>query len=265
MIYSFVNRAKQKLLLRSPLKFEKRGQCGTEISELLPNIAEIAEDMCLVRSMHTGHNGHEVSIRYFHGGIPAQLGRPHVASWLLYGLGSETQNLPAYVVLTDPGDIRWMESITGRTAGCRVFIRAQSSAPRTTHPQSRPAAESEGGLSERKSRSVACVEQQASRADRRLQRSRSANRQLRNGRAHADIRQEALDISQETEATQKLYGLDNPETQEYGRAADCPPFGRAWRALRAALPGGQPWDNHTGIQASCRRSVNEPTSLAGAR
>src|SRR5690606_18791443 len=69
VVFSFVNRA-SKRLLGSPWKFAPRGQCGTEISELLPHISGIADDICLIRSMHTGFNGHEVSIRYFHGGIP---------------------------------------------------------------------------------------------------------------------------------------------------------------------------------------------------
>ena len=55
--------------LPRPWKFAKHGQCGTEVSELLPETARIVDDLCVVRSMHTGHNGHEVSIRYFQGGI----------------------------------------------------------------------------------------------------------------------------------------------------------------------------------------------------
>ena len=100
--YSFVNRA-SKTLFASPFKFQKHGECGTELSELLPETAKIVDDICLIRSMHTGANGHEVSIRYWHGGIPAVLGRPTLGAWLTYGLGSESQDLPAYMVLTDPG------------------------------------------------------------------------------------------------------------------------------------------------------------------
>jgi len=76
--YSFVNEA-SKTLMGSPWKFRQHGNCGTEISELLPHLSEIVDDICLIRSMHTGANGHEVSIRYFHGGIPGVLGRPHMA------------------------------------------------------------------------------------------------------------------------------------------------------------------------------------------
>ena len=100
--YSFIKRA-SKRLLGSRWKFQKHGQCGTEISELLPNIAGVVDDICLIRSMHSGYNGHEVSIRYIHSGIPGITGRPTMGSWLLYGLGSETANLPAYMVMTDPG------------------------------------------------------------------------------------------------------------------------------------------------------------------
>jgi hypothetical protein len=71
IVYSFVNRANKKLL-GSPYKFSKHGECGTEVSELLPHTSSIVDDICVMRSMHTGHNGHEVSIRYFHGGIPGK-------------------------------------------------------------------------------------------------------------------------------------------------------------------------------------------------
>ena len=81
--YSFVNRASKKLF-GSPWRFAKRGKCGTEVSELLPHTAGVVDDICVIRSMHTGFNGHEVSIRYFHGGIQGVTGRPTM------GAGSST-------------------------------------------------------------------------------------------------------------------------------------------------------------------------------
>src|SRR5262245_57088991 len=101
VVYSFVQRASKKLF-GSPFKFTKHGQCGTPVSELLPHTAKIVDDIAVLRSMHTGHNGHEVSIRYFHGGLAGVTGRPTMGSWLVYGLGSESQELPAYLVLSDP-------------------------------------------------------------------------------------------------------------------------------------------------------------------
>lgn len=98
VVYSFVNRASKKLM-GSPWKFAKHGHSGTEISELLPHLAEIIDDVCVIRSMHTDINGHEPSIWSMNTGKP-QPGRPALGSWLTYGLGAASQNLPAYIVLS---------------------------------------------------------------------------------------------------------------------------------------------------------------------
>ena len=107
--FSFIKRA-TKVLKGTQFKFRKYGECGTEMSELVPHIGSIADDICLIRSMHTGYNGHEVSIRYMNAGIAGVTGRPALGSWLTYALGSASQNLPAYMVLTDPGG-RAVESV----------------------------------------------------------------------------------------------------------------------------------------------------------
>ena len=87
-----------------PWKFSRRGQCGMEISELLPHTASIADEICLIRSMHTGVNNHGQSIRALQTGrITA--GRPTLGSWLTYGLGCEADDLPAFVALIDPGQL----------------------------------------------------------------------------------------------------------------------------------------------------------------
>ncbi|MBM3847847.1 MAG: DUF1501 domain-containing protein, partial [Verrucomicrobia bacterium] len=99
--YSFVDRASKKLF-GSPWKFKPQGACGLEVSELLPHFSGIVDDVCLIRSMHTDINGHEPSIWSMNTGRP-QPGRPALGSWVTYALGNESQDLPAYVVLTDPG------------------------------------------------------------------------------------------------------------------------------------------------------------------
>lgn len=89
-------------LMGTPRKFEKRGECGMEISELLPHLATCVDDLTLIRSMHTDQFNH----------VPAQLlmncgsaiaGHPSVGSWLCYGLGSASRNLPAYVSMVTVG------------------------------------------------------------------------------------------------------------------------------------------------------------------
>ena len=86
-------------VLASPRKFAPRGQCGMEISDFLPHLGEVADDICLVRSMHTdAFNHHPGQQLLFSGAI--QVGRPTIGAWTVYGLGSESKNLPGFVVLS---------------------------------------------------------------------------------------------------------------------------------------------------------------------
>lgn len=87
------------VLMGTPQKFKRYGQCGMEMSELLPNIGACADDICLIRSMHTDAFNHHPGQLMMNTGVPT-FGRPSIGSWLNYGLGSESQNLPGYVVLT---------------------------------------------------------------------------------------------------------------------------------------------------------------------
>ncbi len=86
-------------LMGSPRKFTQHGQCGMELSDLLPHIGSCADDMALIRSMHTDQFNHHPGQLMMQCGS-AMFGRPTMGSWLNYGLGSESQNLPGYVVLT---------------------------------------------------------------------------------------------------------------------------------------------------------------------
>ncbi len=85
-------------LMRSPFQFRKHGQSGLEISEIFPQLARHADNLCVIRSMHADRPNHEPSLFLWNCGhnLP---GRPSLGSWLTYGLGSENQNLPGYVVL----------------------------------------------------------------------------------------------------------------------------------------------------------------------
>ncbi|MBX3414012.1 MAG: DUF1501 domain-containing protein [Pirellulales bacterium] len=80
-------------------KFAKQGKCGTEISEALPHLAQVVDDICLVRSVHTDQFNHAPAQIFFNTGF-AQPGRPSLGSWVLYGLGAETSDLPAFVVMS---------------------------------------------------------------------------------------------------------------------------------------------------------------------
>jgi hypothetical protein len=83
-------------------KFKKWGKTGLEISELFPHIGSIADDMCIIRSMTTEQINHDTAHAFMNTGSIIK-GRPCMGSWLLYGLGAETENLPGYVVMTSSG------------------------------------------------------------------------------------------------------------------------------------------------------------------
>src|SRR5579863_2296210 len=85
-------------LMRSPYTFKKYGQCGMDISDLWPHLSGVADDICWVRSVYTEIPNHEPSCLMMNTGAN-QAGRPSVGAWVTYGLGTENQNLPGYVVL----------------------------------------------------------------------------------------------------------------------------------------------------------------------
>lgn len=257
--FSFVNQASKKLL-GSPFAFAPRGSCGTELSELLPHTSGVIDDICLIRSMHTGNNGHEVSIRYFHGGIPGILGRPTLGSWLTYALGSQSQELPAYMVLSDPGG----HPVDGVTNWSNGFMPAlfQGTVLRPKEPRIfnlQPPAHLAGQMQKQNLELLQEINRQHTyqHPNEPELYARMATYELAAKMQLAAT--DALDISKETEATLKLYGIDQPETQEYGT--------RCLLARRLIERGvrfvqlfhsGQPWDNHDSIAknlpAICRKT-----------
>ena len=89
------------VLLASPFQFRKHGQSGIELGETLPRLATVVDDTCLIRSMYTEHNNHAEALNML---LTSSIfpGRPVLGAWVSYALGTENQNLPAFVVLRDP-------------------------------------------------------------------------------------------------------------------------------------------------------------------
>jgi hypothetical protein len=261
--YSFINAASKKLL-GSPFRFRKHGECGMELSELLPHTARIVDDICLVRSMHTDINGHEPSIWFMNTGKP-QPGRPALGSWLTYGLGSESQNLPAYVAMPDPGG-HPVDGVRNWSNGFMpplfqgTVIRAQE--PRILNLD--PPPHLKGDLQRQNLDFLAQLNR------RHLERhpgetdleARIASYEL--AARMQSAAKEALDVSQESRATQELYGLDDAETREYGtrlliarRLVE-----RGVRFVQVFI-AGQIWDNHSNIRAAlpaCCRKTDKPSA-----
>ena len=266
VVFSFVNRASKKLF-GSPWKFEPRGRCGTQMSELVPHVGAIADDLCLIRSMHTGHNGHEVSIRFFHGGIAGVTGRPTMGSWLVYALGSESRDLPAYMVLSDPGG----HPVDGTSNWSSGFMPPlyQGTVLRPQEPRILnldPPAHLRGPVQEENLAFLRDLNRRhlARRPGESDLEARIASYELA-ARMQVSAR-EALDISGEPEYIRKLYGLDQDPTREYGTR--CLIARRlVERGVRFVqlFHGGQPWDNHNSLRTTlpeiCRRTDQPSAAL----
>jgi hypothetical protein len=236
----------QGKLLASPFKFAKHGKSGVELSELLPQTARIVDDITLVRSMKTDSVDHEAALRLIHSGkiFP---GRPAWGSWVLYGLGSERKDLPAYVVLSDPGGLpvdgmnNWSSGFLPAVYQGTPFRAAGTPVSYLATPADVSAHARRNQLELLNSLNVTHAHKHAgnSELEARLgQFELAATMQT----AVPDV----LDLAQETAETRKLYGLDNPKSAEYGK--------RCLLARRLVERGvrfvqiylsGQPWDTHS--------------------
>jgi len=251
-------------LMGSPWKFAKHGECGTELSELLPGLATVADDICLVRSMQSGVNNHVQGLRALvNGGVTA--GRPALGSWLTYGLGTESRDLPAYLVLTDPAGVP-VDGINNWSNGYLpalyqgTVIRPRE--PRILnldpppHLAGRP---QERFLSYLDRLNRAHLEERPGEHDlaARIAGYETAARMQ-------SAAKEALDISRETAATHKMYGFDVPETKDYGTRCLIARrlIERGVRFIQICS-GNQDWDHHGNIANSlpkqCKR-IDIPSS-----
>lgn len=253
-------------LFGSPWKFSKYGQCGMDLSELLPNLGLVADDICLIRSMHTGVNNHGQSINALNTGRITP-GRPALGSWMTYALGSESQNLPAFVVLSDPGGLPvlgvenwqngWLPSLYQGTV-----VRPQE--PRILNLD--PPGQLRGPAQERFLDYLQQVNREHLEQHPR-EHDLAARIQSYELAARMQVAaKEALDISRETETIHKLYGIDDPVTRDYGTR--CLIARRmVERGVRFVqiFTGNQTWDHHGNIEkalpAVCRRTDKPAAAL----
>src|SRR5438552_12402402 len=195
----------KNILMGSPFAFRHNGQCGMELSEIIPHLGSVADELCLVRSMFTEHNNHPEALAMIQTCKIFQ-GRPALGCWISYALGTENQNLPAYVVLRDPAGY----NTSGKTVWSNGFLPALfqgvefSSAGTPVHhltPQQPlpPAAQREGlGLLATLSAAYGRTHPRESELEARIQNYELAARMQI---AAAEV----LDLSKESDATKKLY------------------------------------------------------------
>ncbi len=250
-------------ILASSVPFRRYGQCGMELSELIPHIGSCADDICLVRSMHTdSFNHHPGQLLLFTGTI--QMGRPSLGAWISYGLGSESRNLPGFVVLTSgPG---------GTSGGSTNF--ASGFLP--SHYQ---------GTVFRQSGDPILYLGNPPGVSRSTQRAsldliRDLNRQHGESTGDAEIASrisnyelafrmqtaapELTDLSTEPAGIRELYGLDRTDKAERQFAANCVLARRmVERGVRFVLMMDHGWDDHTEINKKIpkrTRKIDRPTA-----
>ncbi len=256
----------------SPWKFAPQGQCGMELSELLPHTSTIADDICLIRSMHTGVNNHGQSIQALQMGRVFD-GRPTLGSWLTYGLGCEADNLPAFVALPDPASLP-VEGVENWQSGFLPSIY-QGTVVRSKEPRILDLNPPEHLAGEVQQRSLALLEElnrrhMAKRPGYLDLEARIASYQLA---AKMQIAaSDALDLSQESQATRSMYGIREGATGEEKQKSD---FGSRCLIARRLIERGvrfvqvytqyQCWDAHGAIlktlPASCRKTDQASAAL----
>ncbi len=240
-------------LMRSPFQFARHGRCGMWVSDALPHLARHVDDLALIRSMYTTNLTHEPAIYLIQSGKMGP-GRPALGSWVVYGLGSENQNLPAYVVLDDPlglpinGIENWQAGFLPPVYQGTRF-RATGSPVLNLKPDVERPAE---------------IDQIQRDLLTRLDR---MHKSARPGQPDLDARiasyelaarmqlaaSDALDLSKESKKTLTMYGIGQEPTDSYGR--------RCLIARRLVERGvrfvqlyinAQIWDNHTNLAAELR-------------
>jgi hypothetical protein len=227
-------------------------------------LAEVVDDIALIRSMHTDINGHEPSIWSMNTG-KAQPGRPALGSWVTYGLGAETDNLPAYVVLPDPGGLP-VDGVRNWSNGWMPPL-FQGTVARTQEPRILnldPPAHLHGAPQRQNLELLAALNR-----DHLTRHPGESDLEARIASYELAARmqtaaKEAFDISSESQATRALYGLDNPDTAEYGARLVIARrlIERGVRFVQVFI-AGQIWDNHAGIRGAlppCCKKTDQPAA-----
>jgi uncharacterized protein (DUF1501 family) len=241
-------------------KFAKHGRCGMDLAEVLPHLAGVVDDVCFVRSVHTDQFNHAPAQIFFNTGF-AQPGRPSLGSWVLYGLGAETSELPAFVVMStgsgiSGGSANWASGFLP-TVYTGVRLRNQGD---PILDVSSPA-----GVDARLQRDTLDLVGALNR--RRLDTEGDPEIATRIASYEMAFRlqtsaPELMDLRQETKATLDLYGAD----------PDKPSFARACLLARRLIERGvrfvniyhEGWDAHSDVNGNHRKNCGETDRASAA-
>ena len=206
--FAFIQKEKA-VLMGGYRKFKRHGQCGMELSDLIPYIGEHADDICLVRSMHSEAFNHHPGQLMMNTGVP-MFGRPSIGSWLNYGLGSVSQDLPGYVVLTSGrgtsgGTSNWTSGFLPSTYEGVPFRNQGEPILHLSNPADMPHDCQRRGLEA--TRDLNQMHHEATLDPEILSRIASYELAYRMQSAAPDL----IDLSDESEATLEMYGVNREE------------------------------------------------------
>ena len=261
----FDNAAQASRQIMGPLaEFHHRGKCGMEMSDLIPHMGEIADDITLIRSMNTGVNNHLPSMFALNTGAGIA-GRATLGSWLLKSLGSVSQELPAYVALTHPSGMPLMGGYNWTSGSLPSIYQGTPVRPKEPRilnldpPRHLAGAPQRAQLDLIAQLNAEHLEEYPGESDlaaRIASYSLAAKMQL--------AATEAFDLSGETAETLEMYGVDNPRTRHYGET--CLVARRlVERGVRFVqiFNNGQSWDHHEaiakGLPARCAE-IDQPAA-----
>ena len=240
-------------LMRSPFAFAQHGQCGMWMSDAMPHLATQVDRLALVRSMVTTNLTHEPAVYLIQSGKMGP-GRPTLGSWVVYGLGSENQNLPSYVVLDDPLGLP-VNGVENWQAGFLPAVFQGTRFRSTGSPvlNLRPDVERPGEIVETERELLARLDQlhlaerpgQADLGGRIASYELAARMQM----SASDV----LDLAQESQATLDAYGIGREPTDSYGKRCL---FARRLieRGVRFVqlYINGHIWDHHNSLAADMK-------------
>ncbi|MCA9186935.1 MAG: DUF1501 domain-containing protein [Pirellulaceae bacterium] len=256
-------------LMKSPFEFTRHGKSGLEISSLFPNTAQHADDLCVIRSMHADTAAHASGCLQMNTGS-IFIGRPSVGAWLSYGLGTSNENLPSFVVMTDPrgGPIgsasNWSAGYMPAAYQGTLFRSVGSPLLDLATPQ---------GTTERTQRRSLDLLKALNDEHFKLRpedtelaaRIESYELAFRMQTEAAEV----VDLSDETASTRVMYGIDEPITADFGRKCLITRrlIERGVRYIQLYSGGGHienTWDGHTDCITNHKTHAAETDKPIGA-
>ena len=238
--------------LGSPWKFKPYGECGTPVSELFPNIAQHVDDMAVIRSMVSNFSEHTNANYFLHTGLGIQ-GRPSMGAWFGYGLGSECQDLPAFIVLNGglipPGGLDCFNSGFLPAAYQGSIFNSSDQPVANVRPR-----ETSTRLQQSKLELLGELDQSVIEQFGRVDALESAITNYELAFRMQTAIPELTDLNQETEATRSMYGVDsgNQGTAIFGRqcliARRLAERGVRFIELTCPSVGHDRWDQHQNLQ-----------------